>query len=207
MPAIDRLFGELSPQAKITALHILAAELIATSPEVHAEVQNILGKHGFQFIDEAFVPVGVLDAREARYLPPTSASELARAISRLVEGDESGAITAACGAVDLATQDIYRRYNLGDPGTVAFQAKVNTVLSRLNVFDNMKQDFMALGISERDAAAITQHMRAGTNSAAQALQVLRRTMGDVHGSCPALHKTAYDAIKGAAAICGLLEGQ
>jgi len=207
MPIVDRLFGEMNNTAKSTALRLLAENLISDSPELQESVQSILGQHGFQFINGVFIPVGMLDAREAGFLPPTSASELARATARLVDGDESGAITAACGAVDLVTQNIYQRDNLGDPGTTSFQAKVNTALDRLNVFDDMKEKYIELGMSEADAISITDNIKSATNNAAQALQVLRRTMGDVHGSRPALRQTAYDAIKWASAICGLFEGR
>lgn len=205
MPAIDRLFGEMSPTAKETALRILAERLVARSQELDASVREILGRHGFQFIDGVFVPVGMLDQRESRYLPSTAASEIARATTRLVDGDESGAITAACGAVDLVTQALYQSLGLGDPGKVAFQAKVNTILKSLNVFDEMKNDFIALGISQADATELVNHLQSATNHAAQALQIVRRTMGDVHGSRPALRKTAYASIKWASAICALLE--
>lgn len=205
MPAVDRLFGQMSPSAKETALRILAERLVLRSQELEAAVQDILGRHGFQFIDGAFVPVGMLDKRESRYLPMTAASEIARATARLVDGDESGAITAACGAVDLTTQALYKSHNLGDPGKAAFQTKINTVLKSLNVFDEMKKEFISLGISEADAAELVSQLQHATNYAAQMLQILRRTMGDVHGSRPALRKTAYDSIKWSSAICALLE--
>ena len=206
MPDIHRLFGEKTEDEKLRTLTILAERLIGENLPLPEDVQKTLGKHGYQFIDGAFVPIGILDEREKIFLPTNSASEIARATSRLIEGDESGAITAACGAVDLATQEIYKSLNLGDPGNVAFQAKVNTALQKLKVFETMKSDFMGVGIPESDASAISDHIKQATNQAAQALQILRRTMGDVHGSKPTLQKTAYDSIKWASAICGLFEG-
>lgn len=205
MPAIDRLFGEMTQEAKHTALCILAERLMERSSELAASVQEILGRHGFQYLDGTFVPVDMLDAREGRYLPPSSASEIARATARLVNGDYSGAITAACGAVDLATQSIYQRHNLGDPGKVSFSGKVNTVLKHLHVFDEMKNEFMDLGMSKDDASCIVHNIQQATKHAAEALRILRRSMGDTHGLKPAVRKTAYDVIKWASGICGLLE--
>lgn len=207
MPAIDSLFAEKTLDDQVRTLAILGERLVTRSAEVAEKVRGILGKHGYQFVDGTFVPVGMLDAREARYLPSTSASELARATSRLVEGDESGAITAACGAIDLATQSIYENHGLGDPGKVSFSAKVNTSLQRLQVFEEMQRDFEELGILTDDAASIVKEIAQATNHAAQALQIVRKCMGDVHGTKPALRKTAYDTIKWASAICGLLEGK
>jgi len=204
MPVVDALFGEMAPAHQERALCLLAGELIAHDKE---RVTRLLAKHGYQFVDGSFVPVEMLDAREARYLPASASAVLARATARLVEGDESGAITLACGAVDLTTADVYARLKLGDPAGTAFAAKVNTALQKLSVFEKMEQEFRRLGMSDKDAADAVEHLRVATNRAAQALQVLRRTMGDVHGPKPALSHTAYDAIKHAAAICGLFESE
>ena len=116
-------------------------------------------------------------------------------MKRLIEGDEPGAITAACGAVDTLMRDLYESHQLGNPGQVAFAAKVNTVAQHLGIFDEMKSELIALGIDGNDADSIAADMRKATNHAAQMLQTLRRTMGDVHGSRAALRRAAYDAIK------------
>ena len=80
--------------------------------------------------------------------------------------------------------------------------QANTGFSR-----EMKAEFTNLGISISDAETIVVEMRKATNHAAQMLQALRRTMGDVHGSKPALRRTAYEAVKWASAIFGLFEGR
>jgi hypothetical protein len=140
-------------------------------------------------------------------MPPTSASELAKAMKRLSEGDESGAITAACAAVDVLTGSIYVRDGLGDPGKTAFAAKVGTVASRLNVFRDIKADLIDLGVAEGDAAKITEEWQKATNHAATMLQTLRSKMGDVHGTKSTLRRAAYDAVKWSSAICGLLDSR
>lgn len=159
MPTIDRLFSELSSRANTTALRILAERLTRHQAELRDQVQDILGRYSFQFIEGAFVPIGVLDLRETSFLPATSASELARATSRLVDGDLTGAITSACGAVDLATQEIYAKYTLGDPGQASFQTKVNTALSRVDAFGELERHLAELGIASGDAASIAEHTR------------------------------------------------
>ncbi|MFQ5663219.1 MAG: hypothetical protein ACE5HL_05275, partial [Terriglobia bacterium] len=65
MPAIDRLFAEMAPGHQLTALCILAERLMGTSQQLATTIQEILARHGFQFLDGTFVPVGLLDAREA----------------------------------------------------------------------------------------------------------------------------------------------
>lgn len=205
MPAVDRLFGQMSQSAQETALCILAERLTGKNAELDASVQYILGRHGYQFIDGNFVPVREFDSREARFLPRSTANDLGRAMSRLIDGDYSGAITSACGAVDLATQAIYENHGLGNPGKASFQTKVNTALKRLDVFAEMSNEFVSIGMNLEDASAVVEQMQKASNHAAHALQVLRRAMGDTHGSKPALRQTAYDAIKWSSAICGLLQ--
>lgn len=204
MPRIDRLFGELHERDQERTLCILAERLIDESDQLAESVQEILGKHGYQFIDSSFIPIDVLDQRESKFLPSTSASELARATS-LVSGDYSGAITSACGAVDLLMQEIYKNSNLGEPGSVSFQAKVNTAAKELRIYETMENDFLQVGIPKEDASNIANEIKKTVNHAAHALQILRRTMGDTHGSKPAIRRTAYDSTKWSAAICGLFK--
>jgi len=205
MPAIDKLFGELYKDAQENALCIIAECLIAESPQLAESVQEILGKHGYQFIDGSFVPVGLLDQREAKFLPTSSATEIARATSRLINGDYSGAITSACGAVDIVMQQIYKERGLGEAGKTSFQAKVNTAAKQLGLFEAMESEFREVGMPEKDASELVKEMKSATNHAAQALQVLRRAMGDTHGSKPAFRHTAYGAIKWASVICSLFD--
>lgn len=71
----------------------------------------------------------------------------------------------------------------------------------------MRDDLVALGMSADDADVVTIETRKSMNHAAQLLQMLRRSMGDVHGTRPTLRRMAYDAVKWASAICGLFEGR
>jgi len=197
-------FNRMDYENRVIVLRILGDSL-----SENEQVKALLARHGFEYVDGTFIPTAMLDERESRYLPPSSASELAKAMKRLVDGDESGAITSACGAVDNLMQQLYTRpelSSLGDPGASSFSAKVNTATSRLHVFDEMKRDLLALGMTDSDVRVVITETQKATNHAAQMLQTLRRSMGDVHGSKPALRRTAYDAIKWASAICALFEG-
>jgi hypothetical protein len=204
VPTVQRLYAQLPPDRKETALRILA-ESIAANSESHQRVQQLLQRHGFQFIDGIFLPVGTIDALERYFLPATAFDQITSALNRLANGDESGAITDCCGAVDATTTTLFQRYSLGDPRG-AFQAKINTVLTRLMAFERMKQELLEVGLTEPDAERICTEIREATKHAAEALQVIRRTMGDVHGKKPATSRMVYDSIKWASAICGLLEG-
>jgi hypothetical protein len=146
LAGVQTAFNEMSPEARNRAVHILARDFSAVD-----EVRALFELHGYEFISGSFVPVAELDKRESLYLPPSSASELARATQRLVSGDDSGAITSACGAVDTLMQHIYSKHSLGDPGQFSFSAKVNTAANRLNVFGDMEADFLSLRMKAEDA--------------------------------------------------------
>jgi hypothetical protein len=205
-PALFQLFSELTPEAKERALPILADHVMARSEEAKERLTKLLEQHHYQFRNGGFLKIGVLDEREARHLPQTATSELAKAIDRLAGGDESGAITAACGAVDATTTALYERHNLGDPGA-SFQTKVNTALDRLGIFEKLEQELQEINIRPEDAHKIRDEMQEATKHATEALQVIRRTNGDVHGTKPTYTRVVYDTIRWASAICGLFEGE
>jgi hypothetical protein len=205
-PAIARAFARLDIGSRIRTLPVLADAIVRSNEDNRIDLTRLLGQHGYQYIDGTFVAVGLIDEREARYLPQSATSELAKAISRLADDDESGAITAACGAVDATTTALYKKHNLGDPGA-AFQAKVNTVINRLGVFEKLERELRELNISPEDARKIREEMQEATKHAAEALQVIRRTNGDVHGTKPTYRRVVYDAIKWSSAVCGLMEGE
>jgi hypothetical protein len=203
LAGVETAFYRLEPDARLAALRILASRFSDSE-----NVRALFSLHGYEYIGGTFVPTTLLDQREARHLPSSSAAELAKAMKRLSDGDETGAITAACGAVDALMQQFYAADPaLGDPGKLGFAAKVGTIISRLHVFEEMENELTELGLRPDDAREVITNLRKATNHAAQMLQTMRRTMGDVHGSKPTLRRAAYDAVKWAAAICGLFEGR
>ena len=212
VPAVQRLFTALPHERKERSLPILADQILMSHhgtprDEVAAQLDHLLAQHGFRYDGERFSPVNTSDEREREFLPPASYDEISDGFGRLADGDESGAITKVCGAVDTLTQALYANHGDWGPVPNSFQTRVNISLKKLNVFETMKHEFIELGITEGDATTIVEEIRQAMNHAAQALQVIRRTMGDVHGTRRALRKTAYDSIKWASAICGLLEGE
>lgn len=200
VPAIQKLFGEMTFEQKLRVLPILAGHL---TPE---SANNLLKPHGYQFVDGRFVSLAAVDARESRFMPPSSAEQISTAFDRLSVGDEDGAIAAACGAVDTATIAAYEKYKLGQPPE-SFQAKVNTVMAALKVYEEIENNLIQLKVKPETAREIATELHETTKHAANALQVIRRTLGDVHGKKPAYTHLTYDAIKWASAICGLLEGK
>ena len=110
LTGVEQAFYRLEPDSRLTALRILADHFSNSD-----RVRNLFAQHGYEYVDGTFVPVALLDQREALYLPPSSATELAKAMKRLVDGDETGAITAACGAVDGLMQELYEAHDYAAP--------------------------------------------------------------------------------------------
>lgn len=200
VPAVQKLYGEMPPEEKQKVLPILAGHMNQEA------VSKLLRPHGYHVMDGNIVPLAAADARESQFLPPSSAEQISTAFDRLSLGDEDGAITAACSAVDTATISAYEKYNMGPPPN-SFQAKVNTVMGTLKIYEEIETDLVQLGVRPEDAKEIVSELHETTKHAANALQVIRRTLGDVHGKRPAYTRLTYDAIKWASAICGLLEGR
>jgi hypothetical protein len=165
----------------------------------------LLRLHGYQFHIGALIKIGILDPREAEHLPESAEAELAKAITRLADKDFRGSITAACGAVDATTTRLYQKHSLGDP-SASFQTKVNTAINRLGVISKIETELTQIGIKPDDAKEIVRNIHEATKHAAEALQVIRRTNGDVHGTKP-YTRIVYDCIKWSSAICGLLKDE
>jgi hypothetical protein len=146
--------------------------------------------------------LGLPVSGDARFLPATAASELSKAMSRLASNDESGAVTAACGAVDATASALYQKHNFGEPPG-SFQSKVNTALNRLRVFEKLEQELIEVGVQPGDAHKIADEIHQATKHAVEALQVVRRTTGDVHGTKPTYTRLVYDSIKWSSAMVSL----
>jgi hypothetical protein len=207
MPKVYRLFSELSHEAKVRAIPILAGQIFQ-SPQRRDDAQNLihlLEQHGFQYVSGSVVPIGFLDERESRHLPQSAAVELSGAMDRLTREDLTGAITNACGAVDSTTTALMNKHGLGT--AEAFSAKVNTVVNRLGVFDDLRTEMETMGLRPEDARAIAADLHEVTKKSADALAAMRRTMGDVHGRKKTTVQMVYSAVKLASALCGFLEGR
>ena len=204
--ALFKAFEGLSLEDKEIALPIIADGIIKYRSYEQEDLVRLLTQHGYQYIDGSFIRACLTDEREEAFIPPSAAKQISIAIGRLASGDEGGAITAACGAVDTVTNAVYQKEDWGVP-PMSFQAKVNTVFGKLAIYEDMLRELKEIGVSSADAEEVVQELHEATKHAANALQVIRRALGDVHGKKPTYTRLTYDSIKWASAICGLLEGK
>jgi hypothetical protein len=118
-----------------------------------------------------------------------------KAAQRLRDGDLTGAISAACGAVDSATVRIYELQGLGDPGLASFQERCKRAVEVTGVIPRLESQLRSLGWPDSEIVPFKRNFAGGLNHGAYVMQTLRSKMGDVHGSKPILKPLVFDCLK------------
>ena len=71
------------------------------------------------------------------------------------DGDYSGAISSACGAIDAVTAEIYTQKGWGKPGKASFQERVVNCLNELNVYTKLVHELKDLGWEPSNSKPLT----------------------------------------------------
>ena len=201
MTGIDRIIRDVDDERKQKFIEIVAEEVIPRlSTEIREELESHLGKWGLGIAGHAVVPLKIFDPSELAELPLSSRDDMVKAAQRFRDGDLSGAVSAACGAVDAATSAVYRSSDLGDPGRASFQEKCKQALRAKGVFEKLEQDLRCLGWKDSDIPGFKKNFEGALNQAAYVMQTLRSRMGDVHGTKPILKPLVFDSLKWAELI-------
>ncbi|NVZ96758.1 hypothetical protein [Pseudomonas sp. B6001] len=195
LTAIDALFGRMNPKEGQAFLTILVEELLKKNPALLSQLGELLSRHGWGVVDSRLVALELFDPVELAQLPEATRSDLVKASQRFRDGDLSGAISAACGAIDTATSEIYAAHSLGDPTKASFQQRCTRSLEALRTLADMEDQLRELGWNEAKLKQFLQNFNGALNQGANVLQTLRSDMGDVHGSKPILKPLVYDALK------------
>jgi hypothetical protein len=181
-----------------------ARHLCDRQPQFQERVNDTLRRIGWEIIDGELVALDLIDAQDLAHVPQESRLDLLKAASR-VGNDPSGAITAACGAIDILTEAIYRaNQNLGNPADASFQERVNRSLQAIGGLDRYRADLVALGWEEEKANLAVQNMRQAVSQAAYAMGLVRSNMGDTHGTRETIHRMVFSSVKWAVIIAGFL---
>ncbi len=205
MTAIDGIFGNMDSAERVRFLRITTEELLSRKPDSEKQLHGYLTRLGWTLYDGKIIPVELLDISELPELPRAAQDDLVKASERLRDGDLSGAVSAACGAVDSVTSEVYLQKSLGDPGGASFQEKVNKSLKVQNVFSKMESELSSIGWTRQELTPFKENLRKSLGQAAYVMQTLRSKMGDVHGTKPSLRALAFDSIKWAALIIRMLK--
>lgn len=205
MTALDREIAQLSDAEKARVLNHFAEEVICQPHYDSERLDDYLQRLGWQFADGKLVPIDVFDVAELAELPDVSRTDLLKAATRLRDGDLSGAMGAACAAVDSATNAVYADHGIGVPSKDSFQTRCKKALNAKKAISRLPGELTGMGWSTADAKLFSNNLWGALNQGAFVMQALRSRMSDVHGSKPVLNPLVYDALKWAALIIRMLK--
>ncbi len=201
---IDRQVGAMDDKRRSAFVSICCEEMMRRKPDVIEELERVLSRVGWKFSGTALIPIEIFDVAELASLPDAAAADIQKAATRLRDGDLSGALSAACGALDAVTSDIYTRHGLGDAGKASFQERIRKSLDALQVKDRLIGELTDIGWAEPDYKPLSANIDGSLNQAAFVMQKLRADMGDVHGTKPVIAALVYDAIKWSSLLLRML---
>ena len=204
LSAIDGLQGNMSDESSGRFLIILVEEILRRNETSWDSLEEYLSRLGWTFVEGRMVPIDVLDPQTLDDTPSACRNDLLKAAQRFRDGDLTGAVTAACGAVDTATSQVYFELNLGDPHNASFQERCNKAVRARGALPQVEAQLRALGWDEGDVGQFQKNLQSALNSGANVMQTLRRKMGDVHGSKPILRSLAFDCLRWAELLVGTL---
>ncbi|MGH9759577.1 MAG: hypothetical protein ACREDR_27070, partial [Blastocatellia bacterium] len=203
--ALDSIVAEMDDPSRQRFLTVLTEEILRRREDLAEQMVTYFRRLGWSFVEGQFLAIILIDASELDEVPETAHVDLLKSAARFRDGDLSGSLSAACGAVDSVTQEIYAARGLRDPGSASFQEKVSRCLDERGVLASTESELIALGWSTADAERLRHNLRGALNHAANVMQSLRSNMGDVHGSKPALVPLVFDCIKWSTLIIAFLK--
>ncbi len=135
---IDSLLKNMEQERKRQFVTICTEEILRRNEYVLTTLNNYLSRLGWIYYENNIIPVNIFDPSELPELPKEAHTDLIKAAIRLRDGDLSGAISAACGAVDSVTAKIYNEYGLGNPKDASFQEGVNRSFEAKKIIVNLR---------------------------------------------------------------------
>jgi len=200
---ISKLYSELPDDKRQRFIVNVTKEIIKLNQSYRERLNEALQNIGWLLIEDRLIQIDILNPSDLLNLPKEAHADLSKAAERL-PSDVSGAISAACGAVDSVCAKIYEKYSLWNIGMASFQEKVNKAFDAVKVMENLEVELFHLGWEEEKAKIFCKNLKGAVSQAAYVMQSLRSNMGDVHGSKPSLAMLAFDSIKWAMIISSLL---
>ena len=185
-------------------LNILVEEILDRNKSLEEQLTKYLSRLGWQIIDSSVIPVDIIDLSELPELHEKSRDDLIKSARRFRDGDLSGAISAACAAVDSVTIHIYIKCSLGDPGKASFQERCKVAIRETGVFDEIESQLSDIDWVDSGTIPFNKNFEGALNQGAYVMQTLRANMSDVHGTKPVLKPLVFDSIKWAEILVRVL---
>jgi hypothetical protein len=195
MTGIDRGLNGLDDESQKRFISVVAEEVLTRRADSRQPLDENLSRLGWSLCGNAVIPIEILDVSTLGELPSESQEDLTKAAQRLRDGDMSGAISCACGAVDAATSAIYNSASLGDPTAGSFQERCKQALAASGVIPKLEKNLRELGWNDTDIKMFEKNFEGAMNQGAYVMQTLRSRMGDVHGTKPILKPLVFDCLK------------
>jgi hypothetical protein len=145
MTAVDGQYSGMSHSVRGRFLTIVIEELLRRKPQSQERLSEYLDRLGWSFVDQTLVPIQVLSPQTLDDTPDECRKDLLKAAQRLRDGDLTGAISAACGAVDSATALVYSQEGLGDPTKASFQEGCKRAAQAKGLLTSLDQQLQELG--------------------------------------------------------------
>lgn len=192
---VDEQIERMNGNRRIRFAVTCCEEMIRRKSGVKDELERIFSRVGWKFIENDLIPIKVLNSADLNSIPASAHRDIQKAAVRLRDGDLSGAISAACGALDNVTSEIYREHNLGKPTNSSFQERIKKSIGTVKIVNRLEYELTDIGWSKADYTQLSQNIEGSLNQAAFVMQKLRSAMGDVHGEKAVISTLAYDSIK------------
>jgi len=205
MTGIDQGLNGFDEESEKRFIAVVAEEVLKRKPDSRQLLYENLSRLGWSLCGNTVIPIEILDVSTLSKLPSESQEDLTKAAQRLRDGDLSGAITSACGALDAATSAIYNSASLGDPTRASFQERCKQALMASGVIPKLEKNLRGLGWNDNNIAMFQKNFEGAMNQGAYVMQTLRSRMGDVHGTKPILKSLVFDCLKWAELILRALK--
>ncbi len=198
---IDRQYGNMEDEDKELFLRHVIEQISQRNPSLIDNLKEQLNKQGWDILNSALVPQEIIGFLDLEFTPDSSHGDLVKAAARIRDGDLTGAITSASGAVNTACNQ------WGSSNKDSFQQEVNVALRESSRLDGLKSELLGLDWEENKCEELIGNLKGAISHGAKVMETLRSRMGDTHGSKEVLKPLVFDSIKWATIICSLLKRQ
>jgi hypothetical protein len=195
LSAIDGIFFNFAPNDQSRFLVFLGQSILERKPHEIDQLEAHLARHGWQFVDGKLIAIEFFDAKDLPELSDTARTDLLKAAQRFHSGDLSGAISAACAAVDSTTSKIYQERELGDPSKASFQERCKKACQAAGIKPSLEVELKSLDWPIEDINLFSSNFEGSLNQGAYVIQTLRSKMGDVHGTKPVLKPLVFMCLR------------
>src|SRR5439155_12026853 len=102
-------YEKLHPEQRLRFVLNVAREIVRRDPRKEERLKDALRRTGWSLVGGNLIPLAVMALEDLEQVPNAAHKDLSKAADRLGH-DLTGAISAACGAVDSLTAEIYESH-------------------------------------------------------------------------------------------------